>query len=110
MKSDPDGGRGLWQETVWSVWEVRSERESSEGCVQDLDHSELVELLQEGGGPLPGPKSVLLSNTQNELSKETQVLTKQKTLLGRGSPVESSRVRQARRTALSRGLQSQVLR
>ena len=36
----------------------------------------------------------------NELSEETHVLTKQKTLLGRGSRVESSRVREARRTAL----------
>ena len=98
----------MWQERVWSVWEVRSKRESSERCVQDVDHSELVELLQEGG-PLPGPKSGLLSNTQNELSKETHVLTKQKTLLGRGSWVESSRVREARRTALSRGSQSQAL-
>ena len=37
---------------------------------------------------------------RNELSKETHVLTKQEVLLGKGSWVESSRVRESRRTAL----------
>ena len=46
---------------------------------------------------------------RNELSKETHVLTKQEILLGKGTRVESSRVREPRRTALSNGLQSQVL-
>ena len=45
----------------------------------------------------------------NELSEETHVLTKQETLLGRGARVESSRVREPRRTALPCGSQSQVL-
>ena len=45
----------------------------------------------------------------NELSEETHVLTKQEILLGKGTRVESSRVREPRRTALSHGLQSQVL-
>ena len=44
----------------------------------------------------------------NELSEETPVLTKQKTLLGRGGLAESSRVREPGRTALPRGSQSQV--
>ena len=39
----------------------------------------------------------------NELSKETHVPTKQEILLGRGALVESSRVRETRRTALPRG-------
>ena len=34
----------MWQERVWSSWEVMSKRESAERCVQDPDHSELVEL------------------------------------------------------------------
>ena len=34
-----------------------------------------TELLQEGG-PLPEPKTGLLSNTRNELSEETHMLTK----------------------------------
>ena len=66
-------------------------------------------MLQEGG-PLPGPETGLLSKTLgNELSEETHVLTKQEILLGKSTQVESSRVREPRRTALPRGLQSQVL-
>ena len=38
--------------------------------------------------------------------KETRVLTKQEILLGKGTRVESSREREPRRTALSRGSQS----
>ena len=45
----------------------------------------------------------------NELSEETHVLTKQEILLGKCTWVESSRVREPRRTALSHGLQSWVL-
>ena len=45
----------------------------------------------------------------NELSEETHVLTKQEILLGKGTPVERSRVRELRRTALPHGLQSWVL-
>ena len=41
--------------------------------------------------------------------KETHVLTKQEILLGKGTQVESSRVREPRRTALPHGSQSQVL-
>ena len=37
------------------------------------------------------------------------MLTKQEILLGKGTWVESSRVREARRTALLRGSQSRVL-
>ena len=39
----------------------------------------------------------------NELSEETHVLTKQEIILGKGTRVESSRVREPRRTALLRG-------
>ena len=45
----------------------------------------------------------------NELSKETHALSKQETLLGRGAWAESSRVRETRRTALSRDWLSPVL-
>ena len=44
-----------------------------------------------------------------ELSEETHGLTKQEALLGRGARVESSRVREPRRTALPHDWQSQVL-
>ena len=62
-------------------------------------------MLQEGG-PLPGPRIRLLSTLGNELSEETHVLTKQEILLGKGTRVESSRVREPRRTALPHGPQS----
>ena len=59
-------------------------------------------MLQEGE-PLPGPKSGLLSNIWKWMSKETHVLTKQEILLGKGTQMESSRVREPRRTALPCG-------
>ena len=40
----------------------------------------------------------------NELSEKTHVLTKQEIFLGKGTLVESSRVREPRRTALPHGL------
>ena len=45
----------------------------------------------------------------NEFSEETHMLTKQEISLGKGTRVESARVREPRRTALPRGLQSLVL-
>ena len=45
----------------------------------------------------------------NELSEEIHLLTKQEILLGKGTQVESRRVREPRRTALSRGLQSRLM-
>ena len=58
------------------------------------------------GDPFQGPKLVSCLTLRNELSKEAHVLTKQEILLGKGTRVESSRVREPRRTALSHGLQS----
>ena len=65
-------------------------------------------LLQEGG-PLPGWKLGSCLTLRNELSEETHLLTKQETLLGKGTRVESRKVREPRITALSHGLQSRVL-
>ena len=59
--------------------------------------------------PFQGPKLGSCLTLGNELSEETHVLTKQETLLGKGTRVESSRVREPRRTALLCGSQSQVL-
>ena len=56
-----------------------------------------------------GPKLGSCLTLGNELSEETHVLTKQEILLGKGAWVESSRIREPRRTALPRGLQSRVL-
>ena len=62
-------------------------------------------LLQEGD-PIQGLKLVSCLTLRNELSKEAHVLTKQEILLGKVTQVESSRVREPRRTALSHGFQS----
>ena len=61
------------------------------------------------GDPFQGPKLGSCLTLGNELSEETHVLTKQEILLGKGTRLESSRVREPRRTALPCGLQSQVL-
>ena len=58
------------------------------------------------GDPFQGPKLHSCLKLGNELSKETHVLTKQEILLGKGTGVESSRVREPRRTVLPRGSQS----
>ena len=52
------------------------------------------------GDSFPGLRVGSCQTLGDELSVETHVLIKQKTLLGRGTRVESSRVRQPRRTAL----------
>ena len=59
--------------------------------------------------PFQGLKLGSCLTLGNELSEETHVLTKQEILLGKGSWVESSRIREPRRTALPRGSQSRVL-
>ena len=56
--------------------------------------------------PFQGLKLGSCLTLGNELFEETHVLTKQEILLGKGTQVESSRVREPRRTALSHGLQS----
>ena len=64
-------------------------------------------LLQEGD-PFQGPKLGSCLTLRNKLSEETHVLTKQEILMGKGTHVESSRVRE-HRIALPPGLQSWVL-
>ena len=53
--------------------------------------------------PFQGLKLGSCLTLGNELSEETHVLTKQEILLGKGTRVESSRVREPRRTALRLG-------
>ena len=55
------------------------------------------------GDPFQAPKLGSFLTLRSELSKETHVLTEQEILLGKGAQVESSRVREARRTALPHG-------
>ena len=59
--------------------------------------------------PFQGPKRGSCLTLGNKLPKETHVLTKQEILLGKGTQVESSRVREPRRTALLRDSQCRVL-
>ena len=61
------------------------------------------------GDPFQGPKLGSCLTLRNALSEKTHVLTKQETLLGKGTQVESSRVREPRRTALPCGSKSRVL-
>ena len=49
------------------------------------------------GDPFQGLKMGSCLTLRNELSEETYVLTKQEILLGKGTQVESSRVRKPRR-------------
>ena len=60
-----------------------------------------VLLLQEGG-----PRVGSCLTLGNKLSEETHMVTKQETLLRRGTRAESRKVRELRRTALPCGLQS----
>ena len=55
------------------------------------------------GDPFRGLRMGSCLTLENELSEEIQVLTEQKTLLGRGAQAESSRVVEPRRTALPHG-------
>ena len=59
--------------------------------------------------PIQGLKVGSCLTLGNELFEETHVLTKQEILLGKGTWVESSRVREPRRTALPSGSQCPVL-
>ena len=70
---------------------------------------QIVYLCCRKGDPFQGPKVVSCLTLRNELSEETHVLTKQESLLGKGTRAESSRIREPRRTALPCGWQSWVL-
>ena len=61
------------------------------------------------GDPFQGLKLGSCLTLRKELSKETYVLTKQESLLGKGTRVESRREREPRRTVLPHGSQSWVL-
>ena len=63
--------------------------------------------LQERG-PLPGPKTGLLSNTRKRIVRG-DTADKARDFIGKDSRVESSRVREPRRIALLHGSQSRVL-
>ena len=74
----------------------------------------VMKLLQEGG-PLPGPETGLLSNTglwsntRKWIVRGDTCADKARDFIGKGTWVESSKVRESRRTALPRGSQCRVL-
>ena len=55
--------------------------------------------------PLPGPETGLLSNSRKCIVQGDTCADKARDFIGKGHPVESSRVREPRRTFLSQGLQ-----
>ena len=61
------------------------------------------------GDTFQGPKLDSCLTLRNELSEKTHVLTKQEIILGKDTQVESSRVREPRRTAVPRGLGFMVM-
>ena len=79
------------------------------GLWEKLAEQAFRELCCRKGDPFQGPKLNSCLTLGNELSQETHVLITQETLLGKGTRVESRRVREPRRTALLRGSQSWVL-
>ena len=78
-------------------------------CLKLTVHDQIFMVVLLEGEPLPGFATGLMSNTRNELSKETRKLTKQETLLERGARAENRSIRAPRRTALPRGLKARVL-
>ena len=68
-----------------------------------------VAICCRNGDPFQGPKLGSCLTLRNEFPEETHLFTKQEILLAKGTWVESSRVRETRRTALPRGSQSRVL-
>ena len=83
-------------------------RRSNQSILKEINPEYSMEVLQERD-PFQGPKLGSCLTIENGLSEETRVLTKQEILLGKGTQVESSRVREPRRTALPCGSQSWVL-
>ena len=60
----------------------------------------------QGGGPLPGPKSGLLSDTGKSIVQGDTRADKARDFIGKGRPGGEQQVREPRRNALPRGSQS----
>ena len=74
---------------------------------QNIRASAYQSLCFRNGDTFQGLKWGSCPTLRNELSKEMHVLTKQEIFIGKGTRVESRRVREPRGTALPHGLQSQ---
>ena len=95
--SGPSAGKLVPEYLEWS------------GCQSAKKNPTRVAICCRKGDPFQGPKLGSCLTLRNESSEETHVLTKQEILLGKGTRVESSRVREPRRTALPHGSQSRIL-
>ena len=84
---------------------LASEYPEWSGCQSQRRTPIRVAICCRKGDPFQGS----LSNLRNELSEKTLVLTMQDFLLGKGTQVKNSRVREPRRTALPRGSQSSFM-
>ena len=62
-----------------------------------------LEICCRKGDPFQGPKSGLLPNTRKRIVQGDMLADKARDFIGKGPWVESSRVREPRRTALPRG-------
>ena len=71
-------------------------------------YSKGVRVVGRGRPPYRAPRAGSCLTLRKELSKETRA-DKARDFIGKGTRVESSRVREPRKTALPRGLQSRVL-
>lgn len=97
--------REYWRRTViatWGSWEQMSL--TPKRNIHSFIRSQylVIECLcYQNGDLFRGLRMGSCLTLGNELSKETHILTKQKTLLGRGAWVESNRIKEPRRMALS---------
>ena len=99
--------KSLWPSQEWPyLWWISALHVLSSGsCHSD----KWASFCCRKGDHFQGPKLGSCLTLGNELSKETHLLTKQEILLGKGTRVASSRVREPRRTAPLHGSKSQVL-
>ena len=109
----PGKNTGMGCHFLLQCMKVKSEHEVAQSCPTLSDPMDCSppgsSICCRKWDSFQGPKLGSCLMLRNELSKEMHVLTKQEILLRKGTQVESSRVREPRRTALPRGSQSWVL-
>ena len=96
-----------WTEKPGKLQSMGSQR-AGQGRAHTHTHTPCSRYCCRKGDPFQGPKLGSCLTLGNELSEETHVMTKQELLLGKGTRVESRRVREPR-TPLPRGLGFMVM-